>query len=366
MDLMAFGGPAGPCYAQKVAWERPTSVLSVSAGTARNTSDDQAAVYSQLAAKDGFAWKSMCTRAGIDPSQLGSLGIGGFSAFHGFANAFLKNPQDFDRCCYVHLADACFLGAGATQPHQGYASFATKAAAGYGGKLMTATTNGPWGKPLSYSYTYPEGDTVTFNLTSGAQCFELVWNAAVRAGMDVSEPALPPTVPRPTRAMRVGNLVWCHYETMVPGLPAPCGGEYTPHGWHCVALATPYMQFYGAPWMAGRRPGLAALGGDLASMAKGAIVLGVAGLLAYVIWQHAAGDARSRFFSNRRLISPMPKTCPKCGKAYAERAWNRLPLRGFSEPYDGEILEFRDCPCKNTLSRLWCENDDPSDHGDVT
>lgn len=288
-DLMAFGGPAGPCYAQKVLWERPTKIISVSAGTSRNTSTDQAAVYAGLSARDGYAWKAMCQKAGIPPEELGSLGLAGFSAFHGFANTMLKNPEDFDRVSYVHLADACFVGPGATTPQQGYAAFATKAAAGVGGKMLTATTNGPWGKPLSYSWTYPEGDTVQFNMSSGAQCMELVWNAAVSAGMPVATPELPPGVPPPTKAMRVGNLIWCHYETMVSGLAHPCGGEYTPHGWHVTALSTPFMQHYGAPWMAGKRGGLASiLGGgmDKTKLVQGAVVLAVATTLAYVVWQY--------------------------------------------------------------------------------
>jgi len=291
MDLMAFGGPAGPCYAQKVAWQRETKVLSVAAGTAKNTSTDQAAVYQALSARDGYAWKAMAQKAGIDPGALGNLGIGGFSAFHGFANSLLKNPTDFDRCCYAHLADACFLGAGATSPHQGYANFATKAAAGVGGKMMTATTNGPWGKPLSYSWDYGNGDVAHFSLTSGAQCFELVWNAAVGAGVGVSVPETPPGMPPPDKAMRMGNLVWFHYEKMVSGLPKPCGGEYSPHGWHVVALATPMMSYYGAPWMADVRPGIGGLlgsaGGKLdgSTLLKGGIVLGVAGFAAWMLWK---------------------------------------------------------------------------------
>lgn len=360
-DLIAFGGPAGPCYAQKVAWERPTKVISVAAGTARNTSTDQQAVYQQLSSRDGYAWKAMAQRAAIDPAELGNVGIAGFSAFHGFANAFLKNPADFDKCCYVHLADACFLGAGAKEPHAGYAAFAKQAAAGAGGKLMVATTNGPWGKPLSYSWTYPEGDVVTFNLTSGAQCFELVWNASGAAGMNVSTPEIPPGVPQPTRAMRVGNLIWCHYETMTSGLPKPCGGEYTQHGWHVTALSTPYMQHYGAPWMAGRRgglqlPGLSVGGGsiDPQQMAKGAIALGVGAMLVYAIWRHMTGDPGSYLPNSFRpvMVDMMPKRC-SCGRLYDERTWRKLPLVGFSHFDWGESLEYRNCPCNSTLARTW-------------
>jgi hypothetical protein len=265
-----------------VAWRRPTAVLSVSAGTPRNTSDEQYGVYAWLAARDGYAWKQMAEKAKINPAELGSLGIAGFSAFHGFANGFLKNPVDAARCCYVHLADACFLGAGATKPHEGYAKFATEAALGKGDKLMVATTNGPWGKPLEYSYDYgdPSGP-VHFSLTSGAQCFELTWNAAMAAvGGKPSKPEVPPGLPEPSRSFRVGNLIWLHYETMTKGLPNPCKGEYTLHGWHVSALATPLMQYYGAPWMAGERGGaLSAPGGSTAKL----VVAGAAAVFAYAL-----------------------------------------------------------------------------------
>lgn len=360
-DLMAFGGPAGPCYAQKVAWQRPTSVLSVAAGTAKNTSTDQQAVYQSLSARDGYAWKQMAEKAKIDPASLGNLGIGGFSAFHGFANAFLKNPADFDRCCYVHLADACFLGAGATTPHAGYAAFAQQAAAGTGGKMMTATTNGPWGKSLSYSYDYGGGDVSTFNLTSGAQCFELVWNAAVGAGLSVTTPDIPPGMPQPTKAMRVGNLIWLHYETMTPGLAHPCGGEYTQHGWHVVALATPMMSYYGAPWMADVRPGLGNLLSDPATAAKTAVAVGVAGLVGYVLWKWLT---RNRgYYPNAKwpLAGPIIKRCKRCGcgRTYNERQWNALPRRGIQRTDWGDVWELKNCPspCGTTLWMQLVEGD---------
>lgn len=288
-DLMAFGGPAGPCFAQKVAWQRETAIISVSANTPKGKSDEQQAVYSALAARDGYGWKAMAQKAGIDPANLGNLGIGGFSAFHGFANAFLKNPADFDRCCYVHLADACFLGAGATQPHAGYAAFAKQAA--LGNKMLTVTTNGPWGKDIHYSWTYPDGTVYRGDLTSGAKCFELAFNASGAAGMNPTTPEVPPGLPQPSRSFRVGNLIWLHYETMTSGLPKPCGGEYSPHGWHVTALAIPTMSFYGAPWMAGKGrsegggglvlPGLGS-GGSNAS--RGLLAVGAAGLVAYLMW----------------------------------------------------------------------------------
>jgi hypothetical protein len=293
----------------------------------------------------------MCERAKISPEELGNLGIGGFSAFHGFANAFLKNAEDYSRCAYVHLADACFLGAGATSPHAGYAKFATDAAMGLSGKMMTATTNGPWGKPLSYSWDYGNGDVVNFNLTSGAQCFELVWNEATKGGLNVSTPETPPGMPPPDRAMRVGNLIWLHYEKMVSGLPKPCGGEYSPHGWHVVALATPMMSHFGAPWMADVRPGLSGLLGG-GSMLKTAIVAGVGALAAFVLWKALT---RNSFRPNKlgKLLERMPKRCNCCKELYTEKTWNELPLLGFTPFEWGESLEYRNCACGTTLCRSW-------------
>src|SRR5512138_3406168 len=130
-DLVCIGGPIGPCYAEKVKWLRPTKVLNVSAGTARNTSSDQYSVYTQLKSRDGFAWRVMAEKAGINPDQLGSLGITGFSAFHGFANAMLQNDEDFNRTSYVHLADACFDPPNPKKSGKpGYVRYAKAAASG--------------------------------------------------------------------------------------------------------------------------------------------------------------------------------------------------------------------------------------------
>lgn len=279
MDLIATGGPVMPCFAKNVPWQRETVVLNCSAGTPENTSEDQANVYRSLAARDGFAWKQMAAKAGIAEADLGSLGLAGFSAFHGFANNFLKNAEDYAKCSYVHLADACFEGAGATTPFAGYAQYAADAATG-NQKMMVATTNGPWGKSLSYPNPVTGG---MYNLTSGAQCFELVWNAAVSAGVTPTVPEAPSGIPAPTRAVRVGNLLWFHYETFTPGLPRPCGGDDSAHAWHVNVLATPYMVMYGAPWMAGKRPGLFAGGGGDSDPAKSLLVAGATALAAYFI-----------------------------------------------------------------------------------
>jgi hypothetical protein len=169
---------------------------------------------------------------------VGSIGFGGFSAFHGFLNPMLASPGVAERTTYVHLADACFSGAGATEPKSGYLAFARRAVAGQA--RMTVTTNGPWGKDISYSG--PADSKYAgqqFNLTSGAKCFQAVWDA-VTGGSYGGDPEVPPGLPPPARAYRKGELYWWHYDS----------GLKDPHGGHVTTLSQPIMQMYGVPWMA--------------------------------------------------------------------------------------------------------------------
>lgn len=232
MDLFYWGGPVTSKQAKQVAWKRPTEILTYG----RDGSNANAAVYDELSAADGFAWAEMARRAGIDPNQLGSLGIGGFSAFHGFANRMLLNPVDRSRVKYVHLADACFQGAASSDPKRGFVEFG-KLAATDPDKLMVVTTNGPWGEDIHYCY---EG--TCYDLTSGALCMQRVWETVLaETGLsgEVRVPKTPAGVPAPTRAMAVGNLLWFHYEN-------------NDHAFHVHSIATPYMQAFGAPFMAGK------------------------------------------------------------------------------------------------------------------
>jgi len=241
-DLLYWGGPVTPSQARKVIWERPTAILSYG----RDGSSANAQLYRDLSAADGFAWRAMARKAGLDPDELGSLGIAGFSAFHGFGDAMLKNPTDRDRVCYVHLADACFQGRLDTTPKRGYVEFAKLAADLNHGKLLVATTNGPWGANIHYCYDYgPPKGNVCYDLTSGARCMSFVWDSVMAelglTDADVWEPMPPGDVPAPTRAMAIGNFLWFHYES-------PDTSD--PHGFHANVIATPYMQHFGAPWMA--------------------------------------------------------------------------------------------------------------------
>ena len=242
-DLFVWGGPVTPKQPNAVQWTRPTKVVTISnTGSSANYS-----AYQALSA-EGFAWQALCRKANLSPAQLGSLGIGGFSAFHGFANAMLSNPEDRARVCYVHLADACSQSTGSRDPKQGYYEFALEAVRGK--KLLVATSNGPWDADIQYCYDYPdERGHTCYALTSGSRCIQNVWEAAKAAtGAKVTTPKVPPGVPQPSRAMQMGNFLWFHYDPSV----AP-----EPHVFHVLTLATPFIQYFGAPWMAYRSyPGM--------------------------------------------------------------------------------------------------------------
>jgi hypothetical protein len=258
--------------AEAVVWERPTKVLTVP----RDGSSANAAAYAQFAAADGFAWAALARKAGIDPNALGSLGIGGFSAFHGAGNAMLANAEDRARVCYAHLADACFSGASGSAPSppkSGYLAFAREAVAG--DKLLVATTNGPWGKDIHYCWDYGDSrGNVCYDLTSGAKCIQAVWEEAV-GNSAVKTPDVPPGAPPPTNAYQCGNFLWFHYEDGA--------GTGDPHGVH-ASMATAYIQYFGAPWMAQRSfPGVSR-GSGSSTAAKIAYVLGGAAAVAGGWW----------------------------------------------------------------------------------
>lgn len=233
MDFFYWGGPVYCKQANNLVWERPTKVLC----NPQEGSSNSTAFYGLGSDPLGALFR----KAGLDPSSVGSIGFGGFSAFHQFLNPALKLPEVCNRVDYVHLADACFQGAGSTQPHTGYVAFAKRAVAG--SARMTITTNGPWGKDISYSGpTGSKYEGQQFNLISGAKCIELVWRAVVGEPVE-SSADVPPGVPSPQRIFRKGELYWFHYES----------GLKDPHGDHANLLAQPYMQMYGVPWMAGSR-----------------------------------------------------------------------------------------------------------------
>jgi hypothetical protein len=206
---------------------------------------------------------TLLAKAGLDPKNVGSIGFGGFSAYHQFLNPLLQVPGVADRVDYVHLADACFSQPNPTEAKKGFLLLAKRAVAGKA--RMTVTTNGPWGKSISYSG--PKGSKYEgrqFNLSSGAQCFEQVWRAAAGELSGIAE--VPKGIAQPTRAYKKGELYWFHYET----------GLSDPHGDHARQLAEPIMQMYGVPWMAGHR----GLQLDMKGLLVGSVFAG-AGYLGY-------------------------------------------------------------------------------------
>lgn len=271
-DLFIWGGPVTSCPTTKIAWVRPTASLTLAA----DGSSANASIYASLAQAEGFAWKAAARKAGIAPEEVEKIAIAGFSAFHGFADAWLSNPEDRARTNYVHLADACFSGAGTTAPKQGYLAYAQLAADPSSGKMLTTTTNGPSNQDIHYNV-----DGVQYDLTSGSKCFGNVWDA-VTGGSEGSPAEVPPGMPQPTRNRRVGNLAWFHYETNSAGYPTPCGGGTDAHVWHANVLAIPFIQSYGVPFMAasGLSLPIAGLGGSVGKLIAIAAGLGV-GYLGY-------------------------------------------------------------------------------------
>lgn len=232
-DFFFWGGPVYCKQANNLIWRRPTKIMCRPQEGASNSS-----FFSSLGS-DPLG--RLLDKSGLSLAKVGSIGFGGFSAFHQFLNPMLKIPEACQRIDYVHLADACFQGSAATTPHTGYAAFARRAAAGQA--RMTITTNGPWGKSISYSG--PKGSKYEgkqFNLISGAKCIELVWRGVVGAPVD-SSADIPAGIPKPQRVFRKGELYWFHYES----------GLKDAHGDHANQLAQPYMQMYGVPWMGGER-----------------------------------------------------------------------------------------------------------------
>lgn len=205
-----------------IEWLEPTNVYAAP----RAGSEANRAVYQQLAQRDGFAWKALCERVGIAPSDDVHFGLVGFSAFHGFASSWLANPEDRSRTRYVHLADACFMGAGATKPFSSFAAYAELAMRMQA--RMVVTSNGPWGKDIHYEYQGKK-----YDLTSGAKCVKLFWDAALKqTGVEEETIEALALVREPTRCVRAGAADWYHYESLG-------------HAIHVHELMVGYVQAFG-------------------------------------------------------------------------------------------------------------------------
>lgn len=335
-DFFYWGGPVYCSTAEKIQWQRPTRVYCHPLEGSSN-----GAFFSTLGSDPVT---TLLSKAGASDAQ--SVGFGGFSAFHGFLDPLLQAQAD--RVDYVHLADACFSGAGSTTAKKGFLAFARRAASGQA--RMTVTTNGPWEKDIHYwggKGTKYEG--VEFSLTSGARCFSNVWREAIGspASAQDSSPAIPDGVPKPDRVFRAGELYWFHYEGT---------GQKDPHGWHANTLALPYMQLYGVPWMAGDRSsasgeGPFSLPPTVGFNAQAAAVLGMGALAALTVAAYWWGR-KNGYLPNPGVVylpGQFPKVCSCCGRIYTREQWHNLPFLALWG--DGEAqIEMRNCPCGTTLS----------------
>jgi len=217
-DVFYWGGPVYCNTLKNVQWIRETEIVcKPESGSSNN--------YSLYGRVGGLL--SLANRA--TEGKVGAIGMGGFSAFHGFARAALKDESVRSRISFLHLADACFMGSGATKPFGTFRWFAKRAVEGK--VRMVATTNGPWGGKVEYDH-----GTTHYSLTSGAKCVQLFWDE-VTQGQPIGTAEHPPDVTPPDKAMRCGEFYWFHYER---------GG----HEWHANKLAAPYIQMYAPAWMA--------------------------------------------------------------------------------------------------------------------
>lgn len=185
MDLLLWGGPvygpgASPYAAGdvgKVAWQRPTEVLTFSAeGSSAN-----AALAESYRGSDGRILPNMLAARGRKVSDYEQIAIAGFSAFHGLANLVLAS--DADSIDAAVLLDACFETPG-SPAKAGFAYFATLAA--NGDRLMvfaaSGSQNGPGLPPT----------------TKGFECAFHAANAgAESAGVALEASAVPDGVPEP-------------------------------------------------------------------------------------------------------------------------------------------------------------------------
>lgn len=232
-DIFLWGGPVYCSTLSNVAWRRPTRVWC-------NPLEGQsnAVFWSQLAAT-GDPWNALLQKAKVTEPP-GAVGAAVFSAGHEWLNSALGAFGE--KIAFAMLCDACFSGAGSTQGKAGYASYARLAAAGK--VRMVVTSNGPFSGSISYSGpTGSKYEGTTFNLTSGSQCVQLFMKDALGELPPETSFEIPAGLPQPERMFRKGELYWAAYS------PATMKD---PHGDHANVLAAPFIQMYGAPWLAGQ------------------------------------------------------------------------------------------------------------------
>jgi hypothetical protein len=323
MNLFYWGGPVYCKTANEIAWVVPTTVVC----NPKEGSSNRA--YFDSVRSDPIADVLKKSKQ----QSYDRRGFGGFSAFHGYMDPVLQ--EHHEKIDYVHLADACFQGAGATAGKKGFVLFARRAAQGQA--RLTMTTNGPWDKDISYMG--PAGSKYEgqrFNLTSGAKCIHNVWREAFGQEPVPVSLETPASVPRPDKIFKNGECYWFHYEGK---------GVKDPHGWHVNTLAAPYIQMFGAPWM-GRvespfsRPGSATPG----LIVGGMILFAVSSIFYLTLKQNYVYSPNSKWAHN------FPKKCGRCGTIYNEKSWKGLKLVGVQKWEWGMSMEYRNCPCGTTLA----------------
>jgi hypothetical protein len=231
-DFFFVGGPMRSTTIDSVNWAEPTQLYNKPIdGSAAN----QSFYFTSLAGRGEPGIDVLIRMAHLEPSAVKSVGIGGFSAFHGLANELLKEPESRKRINVVYLADACFGGTAPKEPKQGYFAYATEAFKR--NKLMIATTSGQAGVPVTYTY---EGRTVTHG--SGHDCVRQLYEA-VQSAVPRTErvPELPLGLPEPVRAVQAGNFIWLDYGTRIS------------HAEHATKIMAPMLQHYAVGWMASKR-----------------------------------------------------------------------------------------------------------------
>lgn len=230
-DFFFVGGPMNSSSIESVDWAKPTTIYNK---PIEGSSSNQSFYFSSLANQGRPAIDVLMHMASLDPTSVKSVGIGGFSAFHGLANELLKEEASRRRINMVYLADACFGGTAPKEPKQGYFAFATQAFKRE--KLMIATTSGEAGVPVTYTH---QGNTVTHG--SGHDCIRQLYEACQSAVPRVERvPELPVGLPEPVKAVQAGNFIWLDYGTRIS------------HAEHATKIMAPMLRYYGVGWMASR------------------------------------------------------------------------------------------------------------------
>jgi len=266
-DFFFVGGPMNASSIGGVAWANPTKVYNKPID---GSSGNQSFFSTSLANRAKPAIDVLMEMGGVVPSEIASVGIGGFSAFHGLANAMLMENSSRKRIDMVYLADACFSGTAPKEPKMGFFNFATEAFKKT--KLMIATTSGEHGKPVTYTL---DGKTTTHG--SGHDCVRQLYEACQSAvPVKARVPELPAGIPEPVSAVQAGNFIWLDYGTKIT------------HAEHATKIMAPMLSHYGVGWMASKK-----MPGEVIDESTLQWIAGAAGL--------AAGYVMAKFITKAKI-----------------------------------------------------------------